>query len=193
MKTAYRVGLHVLSGLYPFFRSYARLYSTQQSLWCTNIGSSSSATTTHIENRPVTKLPRETNQCNIQAFVSFQSCCKNPHNEEAKPSLTRSVLLSLSHIPPSPCWTLHWCDVSGVRAAAFMPMWLGFVKSGATPCVRTEAPLLLNPGQTFFPPWWWGRRGDQTVVDGGSELVLILVVATVQKMRFTEETFSTVA
>lgn len=60
-------------------------------------------------------------------------------------------------------------------------------------CVRTQAPLLLNPGQTFFPPWWRGRRGDQTVVDGGSELVLIPVVAAAQKTGFTEETLSTVA
>lgn len=71
-------------------------------------------------------------------------------------------------------------------------MWLRFVKSGAAPSVRTPAPLLLNPGQTFLPPRWQGRCGDQTVVDGGAELVLVLV-AMVQNMRFTEETLSTVA
>lgn len=174
------------------FRSDARLYSTQPSFWRPDVGSSSSPTTTH-RNRPGTELPWKPIHARFRPSFRFRAAAKM-HTEEAKPSVTLSVLLSLSHAPPSPCWTPHCCGVSGLRAAGVRVAHVAaFVDSGATPCVRTEAPLLLNPGQTFFPPWWWGRRGDQTVVDGGSEPVLTLVVATVQKMRFTEEALWTVA
>lgn len=62
-----------------------------------------------------------------------------------------------------------------------MPMWLRFVKSGATPPRRDigtpGALLVLNSSQTFLRPWWWGRCGNWSVVDisGGSVLLSVVV------------------